>query len=267
MAAVNRTINILGLADAIEDILKQRDRLFGAGKGLLFVLISSALGMVFQGESYKNTCLSVVVGICMTAVDPRIHSRLLKLEASKREIPLAISNFLDQIFLNELAFCALCLLIATMINMCVVPVVWIVTGVLGISFLSKIFTETLVTASTQDLLLHLGILLPLICCLRNFGKSKVVMYSVFFSLSGSTILWISLEAILSSDLGFDRVCRAFFKNELGCVLWAPQLYPFLLLVVAGVFSQIKINSLLAGRGRQHLVSVVIKRGENKVIEV
>ncbi|NP_001402576.1 ECU07_1523 [Encephalitozoon cuniculi GB-M1] len=267
MTDANRTINVLDFASAVHNILKKRERLFGANKTILFTLFSSALVMIFQGENYKNLCLSIIVGLCMLAVDPKVHVRLLGTSLGQRGLRSAAVSLLNKIFLSELLFCILCLLIAITANMCVVPMVWIFAVSIGISFLRKVFTEDLAMTSMGDILLHLGFLLLLIFSLQNPKKSKIVVYSVFFSFSGSVILWIVLEAILNENLGFSRVCNAFFKSGLVDFLGMPQLYPFMLLMVAGVFSQIRINTLLFADGKRRFGSIIIKRSENKVIEV
>lgn len=267
MADVDRAINIFDFSNTMHNILNQRDRLFGASKTFLLTLFSGASVMIFQGENYKNLCLSVIIGMCMMAVDRKVHTRLLGVNPGQRGVYSAIAGFLNKIFVSEILFCNLCLLIAFTINMCMIPIVWIFAISIGMSFLKKVFTEDLAAVSMSNLLIHLGFLMLLILSLGNTRKFRIAIYSVFFSFSGSVILWITLEAILNENLGFGRACNVFFKGEFVDFIRMPILYPFMLLMVVGIFTQIRINTLLFVYGKKRFASVVIKRSENKVIEV
>ncbi|KAL7345457.1 hypothetical protein P7C65_07s2g11610 [Encephalitozoon intestinalis] len=267
MTDVDRTTNIFDFTDAVHNILKQREKLFGTSKVLLFVLFSCSSIMIFQGESYRNFCLSIIVGLCMIASDSRVHERLLGMSSEYGGVRGAIGSFLGKIFLNKLLFCILCFLVALTINMSMIPITWMLAASVGISLLKKIFTEDLEITNMSNILFHLGFLALLVFSLNNLKKSKIVIYSVFFSFFGSTILWITLEAILNENLGFSRACNVFFRGEFMDFIGISQLYPFLLLMAIGVFTQVRINTLVFAYGKKRFASIIVKRSENKVIEV
>ncbi|KAG5859238.1 hypothetical protein KMI_08g13780 [Encephalitozoon hellem] len=267
MADIDRAINIFDFSNTMHNILNQRDKLFGSSKTFLFTLFSCASVMIFQGENYKNLCLSVIVGLCMMAVDQKVHARLLGTAAEQKGMHSAIVSFLNKILVSEILFCSVCFLIAVTINMCMIPIAWIFAASVGVSFFKKTFTEDLTMVSMSNLLTHLGFLAMFAVSLGNPRKFRVVIYSVFFSFSGTVILWITLEAILNENLGFGRVCSIFFKGEIVDLLGIPVLYPFLLLMTIGVFTQVRINTLLFAYDRRRFTSIVIKKSENKVIEV
>lgn len=255
-----------GMVDAVERILDQRSSFTGVNKAVLFLVLSCALVMMFQGKNYKNLCLSVLVGLGMVAADPGICNRLLDLGPCTDGTALAPGGP-AKVFASKLVFGVLCLVTAYLINMCILPMVWIVSAILCYYVAKETFTEELRNIHALRVFLNIWILFLSVSSIRSFEKTKLAVYSLVFSVCGSTIVWICLEAILEEDLGLDAFSSVVFEDGGGSIFGIPQIYPFLVLIGVGIMSQVKFDNVLSMYRKRQVVSITVRRSGNKVIEI
>lgn len=269
MVSFEDVAKFYGLKDIIKKMMDLGISMFGMNKIILFIILSCALVMVFQGKNYKNICLSLVVGFGLEAMDPKIHSRLLGLAPNDKGAIATILRGLSKIYANEAMFGTLCFLMAYVINMCVLPICWALAFAFCSCMAKDTFTNTLRDMSAQELFFNVGFLFLIVSALKNFKKSELIVYALFFSIAGSLFSWMALEAILDEDLGFGAIGLDIFDESGRSIFYTPQVYPFIVLVGIGMISQIRFKGIMSFYRRQNVTLIEVKRtnATNKIIEI
>ncbi|KAM0672223.1 hypothetical protein CWI42_081490 [Ordospora colligata] len=249
---------------AAKDIFERRSLLVDASRTSLLLVFSGALLMVFQGQAYKNIALSIVIRLSMIAIDPTICTRIV--QADEVGILSSIIEVFNRALLRELFFCALCICIAFVTNTCVVPILWLISAIVGSSLANKIFTSALVETGSGEIVSHFICFYALVLIVGRFEQIKNAFYAVFFSSIGVMLMWIVLEIILKRDLGVDAVNQVIWKSPIR-IFRIPQAYPFIALMGIGVGFQMRMKGLfIAMKKWRRRMAVVIRKSENKIIE-